>query len=235
MPKLGLTMLLSVLTVLFTWAVAIPISVYSAVKQYSIGDYLFTFVGFVGLAIPNFFLALILMYVGYVYFDVPIGGLFSREYIMADWSVGKFIDMLKHLWVPVVVIGTAGTAGMIRLLRSMILDELKKDYVRTARSKGIPEWKVLWRHPLRVAFLPIVSTIGWMLPAIISGDAITSQVLDIPTTGPLLIEALQKQDVYLAGSFLFVLSILTVIGTLVSDLALIWADPRISYSGRNGR
>lgn len=230
LSKLGLTIIISLFTILFTWIVSIPISIYSAVKQYSIGDYVFTFVGFIGLAIPNFFLALILMYFGYAVFDIPIGGLFSREFTMAGWSIAKFIDMLKHLWVPVIVIGTAGTAQMIRLLRSMILDELKKDYVRTARAKGLPEIKVLFKHPLRVALLPIFSTIGWMLPAVISGDAITSQVLDLPTTGPLLLQALAQQDTYLAGSFLFMVSILTVIGTLISDIVLVWVDPRISLT-----
>jgi peptide/nickel transport system permease protein len=230
LSKIGLTVIISVFTILFTWIVSIPISIYSAVKQYSMGDYVFTFVGFIGLAIPNFFLALILMYFGYTVFDIPIGGLFSREFSMAAWSFAKFIDMLKHLWVPVIVIGTAGTAQMIRLLRSMILDELKKDYVRTARAKGLSELKILFRHPLRVALLPIISTIGWMLPAVISGDAITSQVLDLPTTGPLLLQALAQQDTYLAGSFLFMVSILTVIGTLISDIALVWVDPRISLT-----
>ncbi len=228
LSRLGLTVIISGFTILFTWALAIPISIYSAVKQYSFGDYLFTFTGFIGLAIPNFFLALLLMYLGYAVFDIPIGGLFSREYAFAPWSIAKFIDMLKHLWVPMVVIGTAGTANMVRVLRSMILDELKKDYVRTARAKGLKEVKVLFRHPLRVALLPIISTIGWMLPTIISGDAITSQVLDIPTTGPLLLKALSEQDTYLAGSFLFMVSILTVVGTLISDIALAWIDPRVS-------
>ncbi len=227
--RLPMTMLVSGVTILFTWLVALPIGIYSAVKKYTLSDYALTLVGFFGLSIPNFFLAIILMYIGFKYFGVSMGGLFSREYVLAPWSWGKFVDMMQHIWVPVVVIGTAGTASMIRVLRATLLDEFGKDYVRTARSKGIPEWKVLIRHPLRMAINPLISTVGWLLPSIISGETITSQVLALPTTGPLLLGALMNQDMYLAGSFVMVLSVLTVIGTLISDIALGFVDPRIRY------
>ncbi len=228
--RLPYSVIISICTILFTWIVAIPIGVYSAVKKYTFGDYALSTIGFVGLSIPNFFLAIILMYFGYKFFGISIGGLFSREYLTASWSMAKFFNMLSHLWVPVVVIGTAGTAGMIRVLRSSLLDELGKDYVRTARAKGISEFRILFVHPLRVAMNPLISTIGWLLPSIISGEVITSQVLSLPTTGPLLLGALLNQDMYLAGSFIMVLSFLTVIGTLISDLALVWLDPRITYN-----
>ncbi len=228
--RIPLTIMISLITILFTWLMAIPIGIISAVKKYSLWDYLLTFIGFIGLSIPNFFLAIILMYLGFRYFGVSIGGLFSREFLFAPWSWAKFVDMLSHLWVPVVVIGTAGTAGMIRVLRATLLDELSKDYVRTARSKGLSEFRVIVVHPLRVAINPLISTVGWLLPTVISGEVITSQVLSIPTTGPLLLGALLNQDMYLAGSFLMVLSVLTVVGTLLSDILLAWLDPRITYS-----
>ncbi len=227
--RLPYTIAISLTTILFSWVVAIPIAIYSAVKQYSVGDYVVSTLGFIGLSIPNFFLAIILMYVGFRFFGVSIGGLFSREYLLAAWSWGKFIDLLKHIWVPIVVVGTAGTAQTIRVLRSSLLDELGKDYVRTARAKGLSERQILLRHPLRVAINPLISTIGWLLPTVLSGAIITSQVLSLPTTGPLLLAALLNQDMYLAGSFVFLLSVLTVIGTLISDMLLAWVDPRIRY------
>ena len=227
--RLPMTMMISILTILFTWALALPISLYSAVRQYTIPDYIFTLVGFIGLSIPNFFLAIILMYIGYKHFGVSMCGLFSREYLLAPWSLAKFKDLLAHIWVPIIVIGTAGTAGMIRVLRATLLDELSKDYVRTARAKGLPELKLLIKHPLRMAINPLISTVGWLLPSVIGGEIVTSQVLSLPTTGPLLLGALLNQDMYLAGSFVMVLSILTVIGTLISDLALAFVDPRIRY------
>lgn len=227
--RLPYTVIISLSTIIFTWMVAIPIGIYSAVKKYTASDYIFTFAGFIGLSIPNFFLAIILMYLGYKFFGISIGGLFSREFLTESMSWAKFVDMLSHLWVPVVVIGTAGTAGMIRVLRSSLLDELGRDYVRTARSKGLSEIRILFVHPLRVALNPLISTVGWLLPQIISGEVITSQVLSLPTTGPLLLGALLNQDMYLAGSFIMILSFLTVIGTLISDLALAWIDPRITY------
>lgn len=230
MDRIPFTIMISVITILFTWVMAIPISILSAVKKYSFWDYSLTLIGFIGLSIPNFFLAILLMYLGFKYFGVSIGGLFSREFLFAPWSWAKFVDLLSHLWVPVVVIGTAGTASMIRVLRASLLDELSKDYVRTARSKGLSESRVILVHPLRVAINPLISTVGWLLPTVISGEVITSQVLSIPTTGPLLLGALLNQDMYLAGSFLMVLSVLTVVGTLISDILLAWLDPRITYS-----
>ena len=227
--RLALTMIISVSTLLFTWALAIPIGIYSAVRQYSIGDYTFTFVGFIGLATPNFLLALIFMYVGFTFFDVSPGGLFSEAYEDAPWSPGKFVDLLRHIWIPVIVIGTAGTAGLIRVMRGNLLDELQKQYVITARAKGLPYWRLLFKYPVRVALNPLVSTIGWLLPTIIGGEIIVSVVLGLPTTGPLLLNALMNQDMFLAGSMVMILALLTVIGTLISDILLMWLDPRIRY------
>ncbi len=227
--RLPYTIAISLSTILFSWILAIPIAIYSAVRKYSVGDYVVTTFGFIGLSIPNFFLAIVLMYVGFRFFGVSIGGLFSRDYLLAAWSWGKFVDLLKHIWVPIVVVGTAGTAQTIRVLRSSLLDELDKDYVRTARAKGLSERQILLRHPLRVAMNPLISTIGWLLPTVLSGAVITAQVLSLPTTGPLLLGALLNQDMYLAGSFVFLLSVLTVIGTFISDILLAWIDPRIRY------
>lgn len=227
--RLPFTLVISLSTLLFTYIVAIPIGIYSAVKQYSIGDYLFTTFGFLGLSIPNFLLALVLMFIFFTYFGVSIGGLFSSEYRDAAWSWGKLLDLINHLWIPIIVIGTAGTAGMIRIMRGVLLDELGKDYISTARAKGVKEWKVVIKHAVRIAINPLISQAAFRLPRIISGAAITSIVLGLPTTGPLLLEALQTQDMYLAGSFIFLLSILTVIGTFLSDILLAWIDPRISY------
>ena len=225
--RLALTFVLSLASLLFVWVVAFPIGIYSAVKQYSVGDYVATFLGFLGLAIPNFLLALILMYIAFKFFNQSVGGLFSPEYQEAPWSWGKVADLFAHLWVPVVIIGTAGTASLIRIMRANLLDELRKPYVVTARAKGLPEWRLLFKYPVRIALNPFVSTVGWVLPTLVSGAAIVSIVLSLPTTGPLLIRALQQQDMYLAASFIMLLSILTVIGTLVSDLLLAWLDPRI--------
>ena len=230
--RLLLTMVISFATLIFTWAVAIPIGIYSAVRQYSWADYTFSILGFIGLATPNFLLALVLMYVGYSVFDVSAGGLFSPEYQNAAWSLGKVLDLLAHLWIPVIVIGTAGTAGLIRVMRGNLLDELPKQYVMTARAKGVAPWKLLVKYPVRVALNPLISTVGWVLPTIVSGAVITAVVLGLPTTGPLLLRALQNQDMYLAGSMLMILSFLTVIGTLISDILLLWLDPRIRYEGR---
>ncbi len=230
--RILLTMAISITTLLFTWAVAIPIGIYTAVKQYSIGDYVFTFLGFIGLATPSFLLALIFMYIGYSVFGISAGGLFSAEYQSAPWNWGKVIDLLKHIWIPVIIIGLAGTAGLIRILRGNLLDELRKQYVITARAKGVGRIKLLLKYPVRVAINPMISTIGWLLPAIISGSVITAVVLGLPTTGPLLLRALQNQDMYLAGSMIMLLGSLTVIGTLISDLLLLWLDPRIRYEKR---
>lgn len=227
--RLTLTFVLSFSTLLFIWVVAFPTGIYSAVRKYSVGDYIATFFGFVGLAIPNFLLALVLMYVSFKFFNQSVGGLFSPHYIEAPWSLGKAQDLLAHLWVPMIVIGTAGTAGLIRIMRANLLDELHKPYVDTARAKGLSERRLLIKYPVRMALNPFVSTVGWVLPTLISGEAIVSIVLSLPTTGPLLLRALQSQDMYLAGSFILMLSVLTVIGTLLSDLLLAWLDPRIRY------
>ena len=224
-----LTVAISIATLLFTWAIAIPIGVISAVKQHSVFDYFFTFVGFIGLATPSFLLALIFMYVSQEAFGVSAGGLFSPEYQNAAWSWGKFVDLVAHLWIPMIVIGLAGTAGLIRIMRGNLLDELRKQYVVTARAKGVRRITMLIKYPVRIAINPIVSTIGWLLPAIVSGSVIVAVVLGLPTTGPLLLRALMNQDMYLAGSIVMLLSTLTVIGTLISDLLLLWLDPRIRY------
>lgn len=227
--RLGLTFVLSLTSLLFVWVVAFPIGIYSAVKQYSIGDYIATIIGFLGLATPNFLLALILMYISFKFFNQSVGGLFSPEFQEAPWNWDRVVDLLAHLWVPVIIIGTAGTASLIRIMRANLLDELRKPYVVTARAKGLSEWRLLFKYPVRIALNPFISTVGWVLPTLVSGAAIVSIVLSLPTTGPLLIRALLQQDMYLAASFIMMLSILTIIGTLVSDLLLAWLDPRIRY------
>ena len=229
--RLMLTMIISVLSLIFIYAVAIPIGIYSAVRHYSLTDYFFTFVGFLGLATPNFLLALVLMFIFFKYFGLSVGGLFSPQFLEASWSWAKVMDMMNHMWIPVIVVGTAGTCGIIRVMRGCLLDELRKQYVITARSKGISEGKLLFKYPVRMAINPIVSTVGWQLPRIISGATITAVVLSLPTTGPLLLRALMNQDMYLAGSFILILGTLTVIGTLISDILLAWLDPRIRYEG----
>lgn len=227
--RLPLTLALSFFTIIFTYAIAIPIGIYSATSQYSPGDYFFTTIGFVGLSIPNFLFALVLMFMFYKFFGISVTGLFSQEYMDAAWSVGRFIDMLKHLPIPIIVIGTAGTAGLIRVMRGCLLDELQKQYVITARSKGVAERTLLFKYPVKMAINPIISTVGWMLPAIFSGATITAIVLSLPTIGPLLFSALKSQDMYLAGSLVMVLCFLTLIGTFISDILLVWIDPRIRY------
>ena len=227
--RLPMTVTISILTLLFVYIVSIPIGIYSATHQYSAGDYAFTVVGFAGLATPNFLLALILMLLFNKYFGLSPGGLFSLEYQLAPWSIGKIWDMAKHLPIPIIVIGTAGTAGLIRVMRGCLLDELGKQYVITARAKGVAESKLLFKYPVRLAINPIVSTIGWVLPGIVSGETITAIVLSLPTTGPLLYSALIAQDMYVAGSTVMLLAFFTVIGTLLSDVLLVWVDPRIRY------
>lgn len=227
--RLPLTIIISSFSMVFIYGVGVPIGMYSALHQYSVRDYVFTFLGVIGLATPNFLLALILMFGFYSYFGWSPGGLFSPEYEVAAWSIAKFLDMLKHLPVPVIVIGTAGTAGVIRIMRGVLLDELRKQYVITARAKGVVERKLLFKYPVRVSINPIVSTIGWVLPAVVSGSTITAIVLSLPTTGALLFGALMSQDSYLAGSAVMLLSVLTVLGTFISDMLLLWLDPRIRY------
>ncbi len=228
--RMGATLSISLAALLFVWAVSLPIGIYSAVKRHSIGDHIATLFGFLGLAIPNFILALTLMYVSYKYFDQSVGGLYSPEYIGADWSWGRAWDLLKHLWIPVIVIGTSGTAALIRILRANLTDELSKPYVVTARAKGLSEYKVIMRYPVRIALNPFVSAIGWVLPQLISGVTITAIVLNLPTAGPLLLRALISQDMYLAGSFILLMGVLTLIGMLVSDLLLALLDPRIRFT-----
>ena len=230
--RLMLTMIMSLLSLLFVYAMAIPIGIYSAVRQYSSFDYLFTFIGFIGLATPNFLLALIFMYIGIKYFGSSAGGLFSPEYLDASWSVGRVWDMLKHMGLPVVIVGTAGTAATIRVMRATTLDELGRPYVETARAKGLREGPLTMKYPVRVALNPILSTIGWLLPEIVSGTVLVALVLNLPTTGPLLWRALMAQDFYLAAIFIMILSTLTLIGTLLSDILLAWVDPRIRYGER---
>ena len=229
--RLLLTLILNFTTILFIWLVSFPIGIYSATHQYSWGDYGLTFIGFIGLATPNFLLALVLLYFANVWFGTSIGGLMDPYYIDQPWSSAKVLSILEHLWVPVVVIGTSGTASMIRRLRANMLDELQKQYVITAKAKGLHPLKALIKYPLRTSLNPFIADIGNMLPQIISGSAIVSMVLSLPTTGPMLISALQSQDMYLAGSFLIFLAMLTVIGMFLSDLALAWLDPRIRLGG----
>lgn len=227
--RMGLTVTLSFATLLFTWAVAFPIGVYSAVHKYSIGDYVATTLGFIGLATPNFLLALILMYIGVVHFGADVGGLFSNEYKNAPWSWAKVMDLVQHLWLPVIVLGTSATASLIRIMRANLLDELNKPYVDTARAKGLSEFWLIMKYPVRVALNPFISTIGWVLPQLVSGAVVTAIVLSLPTAGPLMLQALLAQDMYLAGAFVLLLSSLTVIGMLISDILLVLLDPRVKY------
>ena len=227
--RILLTMVISVITLIFTYAMAIPIGIYAATHQYSPFDYFWTFIGFIGLATPNFLLALIFMFLFYKFLGMDVGGLFSLEYQLAPWSLAKVWDMIKHLPIPIVVVGTSGTAGMIRVMRGNLLDELRKQYVITARAKGVKEGRLLVRYPIRVAVNPMVSGIGGILPAIVSGATITSIVLSLPTTGPILFNALKAQDMYLAASCVFLLSILGVIGVFISDMLLVVVDPRIRF------
>jgi peptide/nickel transport system permease protein len=225
--RLWLTVVVSVAALLLTWVLALPIGIYSAVRQYSVGDYVATFIGFIGLAVPNFLLALVILYFGFILFNANIGGLFSPELQDTPWSMAKVWDLLKHLPVPAVILGLAGTAQQIRIMRANLLDELRKPYVVTARSKGLPESTVILKYPVRVALNPFASTIGYTLPYIVSGSIIVSIVLGLPTVGPLLLKALIAQDMFLAGTIVLLLGVMTVIGTLISDILLVWIDPRI--------
>jgi len=230
--RLWLTMVVSVAAIIFTWFVALPIGIYSAVRQYSIGDYIATFVGFIGLAVPSFMLALILMYLGFTLFNANIGGLFSDEFAEAAWSLGKLWDLTQHLPLPAIILGLAGTAQLIRIMRANLLDELGKPYVVTARARGLSESRLIVKYPVRVALNPFASTIGYLLPYVVSGSIIVSLVLSLPTVGPLLLKALIAQDMFLAGTIVLLLGIMTVIGTFLSDLLLIWVDPRIRFEGK---
>lgn len=228
--RLPKTVMISLSSIIFIWIVALPIGIYSATHQYSIFDYIFTFLGFIGLSLPNFLFALVLMWVIYTQFGVGIVGLFSREFSGEPWSIAKFIDLLKHIWLPMIVIGTAGTAGLIRVMRGNLLDEIGRQYVITGRAKGLKERILLLKYPVRVALNPVVSTIGWMIPQVVSGAVMVSIVLNLPTIGATLLQAIRAQDMYLAGSIVLILSTLTVIGTFISDLLLAILDPRIRYN-----
>src|SRR5919109_409967 len=229
--RLWLTVVVSVAALMLTWTLALPIGIYSAVRQYSVGDYLATFIGFIGLAVPNFLLALVILYFGFVFFNAHIGGLFSPRLQTADWGGAKVWHLLNHLPIPALILGLAGTAQQIRIMRANLLDELRKPYVVTARSKGLTETRVILKYPVRVALNPFASTIGYTLPYIVSGSIIVSLVLSLPTVGPLLLRALISQDMFLAGTIVLLLGLMTVIGTLLSDILLVWIDPRIRLEG----
>jgi len=225
--RLGLTFLLSFSALIINWIIAFPVGVYSAVHQYSLGDYVFTGLAFVSASIPHFLIALVLMWLMFKHFGLNITGLFSTKFADAPWSLAKVLDMLKHVWAPLLILGFFGGASLIRVMRANLLDELHKPYVVTARAKGLTESRLIRKYPVRVALNPFVSTVGWALPGLISGTTIIAIVLGLPTTGPMLLRALRSQDMYLAGSFLALLSLLTIIGTFISDLLLAWLDPRI--------
>jgi peptide/nickel transport system permease protein len=225
--RMALTLVLTFSTLLATWGIALPIGVFSAVKKYSIGDYIVTFFSFLGLAVPSFLLALVLMYIAAVEFGQEVGGLFSEHYLMAPWSIGKVIDLLQHLWIPVIILAVSGTASLIRVMRANMLDELNRPYVTTARAKGLSEFHLLVKYPVRLALNPFISTISWLLPNLVSGSIIVAIVLSLPTAGPLLLQSLMSQDMYLAGAFVLLICTLTLVGSLISDILLALVDPRI--------
>jgi peptide/nickel transport system permease protein len=227
--RLLMTVILAATTAIFAWGLAIPIGIYTALRQHRWEDYTFTFIGFVGLAVPDFLLALLLMYTAFQYFDMSIGGLFTDEYAVAPWSLGRVVDLMSHLWIAAIVVGTAGTAALIRVMRANLLDELNKPYVVTARAKGLREWRIILKYPVRIALNPLVSTMGYLLPFLMSGSIIVSIVLSLPTEGPLLYNSLLVEDFFVSATILFVLGFLTVMGTLLSDIALAILDPRIRY------
>jgi len=227
--RIWLTMVVSAAAIVLTWGIAVPIGVYSAVRQYSIGDYIFTFLGFIGLAVPNFLLALILMYFSFKLFNANVGGLFSAENQLAPWSWAKLVDLLKHLPLPAAILAVAGTAQLIRIMRANLLDELRKPYVVTARAKGLTETRVILKYPVRAALNPFASSIAYLFPYVVSGSIIVSLVLGLPTVGPLLLTSLIAQDMFLAGTIVLLLGVMTVIGTFLSDLLLMWIDPRIRH------
>jgi peptide/nickel transport system permease protein len=230
--RIALTIFLSSISILVSWLVAIPVGVYSATHQYSVLDYVFSAISFIGVGTPGFMIALVIMWFAMTQLGLNVGGLFSQEYMVAPWSWAKFVDLLKHIWIPMIVIALGSTAGSIRTTRANVLDELNKPYVETARAKGKKEDKLVWKYPVRVAMNPFFSTVGWTLASLISGQTIVAVVLGLQTTGPMMLRALTSQDMYLAGSFLLLLSLLTVIGTLISDILLAWVDPRIRMGSR---
>ena len=229
--KLPVTVALMSFTIVVTWVLAIPIGIYSAIRHHSIGDYAFTFLGFTGLAVPDFLLGLVLLYIFFAFFDQSVGGLFSGNYVDVPWSFGRVLDLLSHMIIPAIVLGTSGTAALIRIMRNNLLDELQKPYVVTARSKGMANWRLVAKYPVRIAFNPFVSTIGTMFPALVGGSVIVSVVLSLPTIGPVLLNALRVEDHQLAGTIILMLGVLTVVGVLVSDLLLVIVDPRIKLTG----
>jgi peptide/nickel transport system permease protein len=226
-----LTILLALFSFVFTWVMAIPAGIYSATHPRSWLDYVLTVINYVGVATPNFMLALILMWGAFSWFGISVTGLFSPDYVQAPWSMARFVDLLKHVWVPMIVLGIAGTARLTRIMRANLLDELNKPYVVTARAKGLSEWRLVLKYPVRVAINPLVSTIGWYLPQLFSGSLIVATVMNLPNIGPLLLRSLVSQDMYLAGAILMIYALLTVIGTLISDILLAWVDPRIRMEG----
>jgi peptide/nickel transport system permease protein len=228
--QLVLTIVLALFSFVFTWAVAVPAGIYSATHQRSVFDYILTVINYIGVATPNFLLALVLMWIAFAYFGVGITGLFSDEFVNAPWSLARVIDLLQHIWLPAVVLGVAGTARLTRVMRANLLDELNKPYVVTARAKGVSEWRLVLRYPVRLALNPLISTIGWYLPLLFSGSLIVATVMNLPNIGPLLLRALINQDMYLAGSILLIYCFLTIVGTLISDILLAWLDPRIRLS-----
>lgn len=228
--RLWMTVLISFFALILTWGIALPIGIYSAVRQYSIADYVFTFISFIGLAVPNFLLALVIMYVGFRYFGANVGGLFSPEFELAPWSWAKFLDLMKHLPLPGLILALAGTAQLVRIMRANLLDELRRPYVVTARAKGLPEARVILKYPVRAALNPFASTIAYLFPYLVSGSVIVSIVLSLPTVGPLLVKSLIAQDMFLAGTIILLLAVLTVVGTFISDLVLMWVDPRIRHA-----
>jgi peptide/nickel transport system permease protein len=228
--RMGSTLLISLASLLLVWAISLPIGIYSAVRRHSFGDHAFTLLGFIGLAVPNFIMALTLMYASYRFLGQSVGGIFSPAFVDAPWSLARLTDMLSHMWIPVIVIAMSGTAAMIRILRANLSDELSKPYVITARAKGLPERKVILKYPVRIALNPFISSIGWVLPDLVSGVTITAIVLNLPTAGPLLLRALVGQDMYLAGSFILLMGVLTLVGMLISDVLLAVLDPRIRFN-----
>jgi peptide/nickel transport system permease protein len=229
--RLMLTLLLGLFTFVFTWALAIPIGIYSATHQYSFFDYFFTVFNYMGVATPTFMTALVIMWLAFSWFGVSVTGLFSPEYIDAPWTMGRVVDLLKHLWLPMVILGLDGTARLARVMRANLLDELKKPYMEMARAKGLSEWRLVMKYPVRLALNPLVSTIGWYLPLLFSGSVIVATVLNLPTIGPMLLRALIVQDMFLAGSIILIYCLLAIIGTLMSDILLAWLDPRIRMEG----
>ena len=227
--RIWLTLLLSVASLFITWGLALPIGIYSAVRQYSWGDYAFTLVGFIGIAVPNFLLALIILYFSFTLLGANVGGLFSAEYALAPWSFGRAWDLAKHLPLPALILALGGTAQLIRIMRANLLDELRRPYVVTARAKGLKEIRVILKYPVRAALNPFASNIAYLFPYLVSGSIIVSIVLGLPTVGPLLVKSLVAQDMFLAGTIVLLLGVLTVIGTFISDLVLMWVDPRLRH------